>query len=293
MKLNHIVHLQILNVMPGTNNLLYNEVSFKASHNSHDRNEITHEQLLFHERNPSTCGCRGLEFDIWRHSDETERFFTVSHTQVFKEGPPLAWYLGLLLSWHLNNSWHDVILVTIDIKSSHGEVKTFPHEIDQYLKEYFNSHIIFRPSMLFHDKKKSLCENVIEFGWPQLGAMKDKFIFCLSGTDEWKNFYASLDPINRLCFCDKDFDDDDNNVSAPLSGNFIFFNTHVYSNDYNTWKITIPKFKGRNLIVRAYEIDGEGLWHKAQSAGASVLATNKVSGAGWAKVGNSPFALRT
>ncbi len=108
--------------MADTDLLKYNEVTFKASHNSYDRDETTHEQLDFHHEDPSRCGCRGLEFDIWRHSDEKEKFFTVSHTQILTEGPPLAWYLGLLLSWHLNNPGHDVILITLDIKSHMGKL---------------------------------------------------------------------------------------------------------------------------------------------------------------------------
>lgn len=278
--------------MPGTDSLKYNEVSFKASHNSYDRDESTHEQLNFHSQDPSRCGCRGLEFDIWRHSGEKERFFTVSHTQILSEGPPLSSYLGQLLSWHLNNPRHDVIFVTLDIKSSQGDLHTFPNEIDNYLKQFFNVNFIFRPSTLFFDGRLSLLQNVITFGWPQLVNMKDKFIFCLSGTEAWKNFYASLDPHSRLCFCDQDFDDNNSSIFPPSSGNVIFFNTHLFSAHHDKWKITIPRFKAKNLIVRAYEIDGEALWQNSLSAGVSALATNMVSGRSWAKVANAPFVQR-
>lgn len=280
--------------MANTDNLPYSEVSFKASHNSYDRDETTHEQLVFHLNDPARCGCRGLELDIWRHSDRVQGFFTVSHTQDFgQEGPPLTYYLGLLLSWHLNNPGHDVVTITIDIKSSHGSYFTFPDEIDNYLREYFYENIIFKPSSVLHTDKYSLCRNVIEYGWPILGDMRDKFIFCLSGTTEWKNYYASLNMHERLCFADQDFDDNDESFVPPSDGNFVFFNTNIFSDHHDTWKVTIPKFKPRHLIVRAYEIDGQQLWDRSLSAGVSILATNEVSGRSWAKVADAPFTQRS
>jgi len=49
----------------------YNQASYKQSHNSYDRDEDSHETLLFHPDNPGNAGCRGLEYDIWRHSDSS------------------------------------------------------------------------------------------------------------------------------------------------------------------------------------------------------------------------------
>ena len=59
-----------VNPRPG---LKYHQASFKGSHNSYDRNEPIHEQLLYHPGDVSRCGCRALEFDIWRHSDDKEK----------------------------------------------------------------------------------------------------------------------------------------------------------------------------------------------------------------------------
>lgn len=47
----------------------YNQASYKHSHNSCDRDEDSHETLAFHPNDPGKAGCRGLEYDIWRHSD--------------------------------------------------------------------------------------------------------------------------------------------------------------------------------------------------------------------------------
>jgi hypothetical protein len=276
--------------MPYSDALKYHEVTFKASHNSYDRDEPTLQQLAFHPEDPSRCGCRGLELDIWRHSDQQERFFTVSHSDP-DGGNALSWYLKQLLSWHNNNPAHDVILVTLDIKSTHGDSHTFPNEIDNYLRTYFSPQIIFAPAGLYYDRNISLCENVVRFGWPQMSTLRGHFIFCLSGTEAWKNYYAQ-EPLSRCCFSDQDFDDDNINATPPRTGNFVFFNTHIWSDHYNTWKVTIPRFKAANMIVRAYEVDGETLWSRAKAAGVSALATNMVSGRSWARVGDSAFDRR-
>ena len=173
----------------------YHEVSFKASHNSFDRDESIHEQLNFFPNNPSRCGCAAY---------------------------PLVYYLGLLLSFHLNNPNHDPILVTIDIKS-YGNKLPFPHEIDGYLTRFFNRALLFTPVELFKIPRISLCENVIRFGWSDTSLMKGKFIFCLSGTKKWKNFYAASNIKSKLCFADKHVDDDDPNIFIPVRGNFVFF----------------------------------------------------------------------
>jgi hypothetical protein len=218
----------------------YHEVSFKASHNSYDRAESIHEQLNFFPNNPSRCGCRGLEFDIWRHSGQKEKLFTVHHSLPFA-GYPLAHYLGLLLSFHLNNPNHDPILVTIDIKSS-GNKLAFPREIDSYLARFFNKSLLFTPAELFKIPGITLCENVIRFGWPDLSLMKGKFIFCLSGNKVWKSFYAASNIKSRPCFSDNDVDDDDPNIFTPIRGNFVFFNMNIWSANFPIWKNTLPLF---------------------------------------------------
>ena len=269
----------------------YHDVSFKASHNSYERNESIHEQLRFFPSDPSRCGCRGLEFDIWRHSNQTERFFTVSHSNP-SGGYPLAYYLGLLLSFNVNQPQHDPIFVTIDIKSSNGSIQNLPQEIDSYFRRYFSEALIFKPRQLLFNRRLSLCENVIQNGWPDTSAMKGKFIFCLSGTASWKTFYANSGIGDRLCFSDMDIDDDDTTPFLPSRGNIVIFNMHIWTANFNTWKNTLPLYFNRNLLTRVYEADGEALWNKAQTRSATVIATNKVSGKSWAKVGSAAFAKR-
>jgi hypothetical protein len=269
----------------------YHEVSFKASHNSFERVEPIDEQLTFFPGNPSRGGCRAVEFDIWRHSGAKEKLFTVHHWNPWG-GYPLAHYLGLLLSFHLNDPNHDPILVTIDIKSSSGPTGPFPKEIDGYIRRFFNKGLVFAPGELIKIPGVSLCENVVRFGWPDVKTMRGKFIFCLSGTPGWKAAYVSSTLANKLCFVDKDVYDDDPNPIVPIRGDFVFFNMNIFSSNFPIWKNTLPLFLKKNLITRVYEANKQFLWDKSLHAATSAIATDHVSGKSWAKVGNSPFVKR-
>ena len=121
--------------------------------------------------------------------------------------------------------------------------------------------------------------------------MRGHFVFCLSGTKSWKQFYGNSGIETRLCFADMDISDNIQ-VSAPSPGNFVFFNMHIWTAHFNPWKYTLPKFTAKNLITRIYEVNEESLWRKALHSGASILATNKVSNHPWAKVADIPFASK-
>ena len=271
----------------------YNQLAFKASHNSYQRDEDLHEQLHWDSAHPWQGGCRGLEIDITRHSDSSGGtslgFFQVSHDQG-GSGPPLANYLGYLLSWHLADTGHDPIFVDLDIKSEAGDETSFPDEIDTYLREWFSAPLLYTPGNLVGKSGLELVAYVQESGWPTLAALAGKFIFCLSGYDKWKSLYAKTSPTSRLCFAD--FDVKDTAGSSPVSSGWrAIANVHLYSDDYDDWKQLIPKLRADAFLVRGYVLNGEGLWDKALDAGINVLATDKVRDYSWATVGNEPFVL--
>ncbi|QHW00190.1 Ca2+-dependent phosphoinositide-specific phospholipase C [Spirosoma endbachense] len=278
--------------MSNYQNLPYQSVTFKGSHNSYDRDESLYDQLVFHPDKPYNCGCRGVELDIWRHSDDPGTgLFTVSHSGG--GGPDLSTYLASLLSWHDTNPDHDPVWVTLDIKSSNGDKTTFPGQIDGYLTSYFRTSLIFNPILLYTSKSRSLCENVELTGWPTLGDMRNRFIFCLSGNEDWKSYYANTNQQGCLCFADMDRPDDESNPDVPTTGSRVVINMHIYSDDHDKWAQSIPAYAAKNLLVRVYIANGEDLWNNAQAAGASLIATDKVSNYSWAEVSNdAPFAQR-
>jgi hypothetical protein len=272
-------------------NLTFAQIIFKASHNSYDRNESIQQQLTFNPSTPYNCGCTGLELDIWRHSSNftpgqsiSDKYFTVAHTTPGNK--KLSTYLSDILSWHRDNPNHDVVLITLDIKSTNGGYSDFNDAIDTYLKCYFGEDLIFKPHQLMRDSNLSLCENVIKHGWPTLSSseLNNKFIFCLSGNSDWKSEYAKTKLNLRYCFSDEDTSASDSNVHPPQSGNIVFFNFHVFNSDHNVWMNTIPPFADKNMITRTYVSDSPENWNNCIKANVSAIATNKVSNHRWAKV---------
>ncbi len=272
----------------------FDKIIFKASHNSYERDETLSEQLKFNSNKPYNCGCMGLELDIWRHSSAytpsqsiNKNYFTVSHTTP--GSTTLSSYFNQILEWHNGNPKHNVVLITLDIKSSEGGYDNFHNEIDTYLKCYFNENLIFKPKQLIKNAALSLCENVINTGWPAISASEliGKFIFCLSGNKDWKSTYAKTNLNARYCFSDLDKSDSDDAVSPPIKGDIVFFNFHIYDKNKGIWLNTIPLFAKKRLITRAFIANSENNWNNCIKANVSAIATDKVSNHDWAKVSDS------
>ncbi len=277
-------------------NLSYSSVTFKAAHNSEERKESVIQQITQNSTTNYDCGCRGIELDVCRYSSTyegnniPESFFIVQHERTDKpEGSSLAYYLELLNGWHNTNPNHDPILITIDIKSQSGDYTVFPNEFNTYLECYFNASLIYTPYNLVADTKAngfSGLQNALNTTpWPTIQQLSGKFIFCLSGTKNWKDFYAYSLNNQSLCFSDLDIDADGKNIINP--GCFVFYNLHIYNPDYSKWSKTLPMLAKQNIITRGYEINSETNWDDCIAAGLSVLATNKISGESWAQVDSS------
>lgn len=266
------------------NNLPIQGLVFKASHNSYQRDETIQQQLTFHETQPYQCGCRGLELDIQRNSSSTmnPNFFTVNHTRI-TNGDSLQSWLDQVLLW-AGNTDHDVVWIMLDIKSTEGDVSTFPTELDEYLTDYFGVENIITPSQMFPEmaQGKTLSDLVAQKGWPILNTIRKKFIFCLSGTESWKKTYANQNPAERLCFADCT---DDKNLGTSR----VVYNVKAGHEN----QTVLNNLKARNVIIRVYDTNSEKDWNNAIKAGANMLATDKVSNHDWAEVANdAPFAPR-
>ena len=272
----------------------WNACRFKASHNSYERDEDLHQQLHFDAAQPWQGGCRGLELDIWRHSDASHGtsvgYFTVAHSSP--GNVPLANHLGHLLSYHANEPGHDPVLVTLDIKSSGGSAAPFPAEIDAYLGEWFDRTLVFRPADLRRRSRRGTLLDVVRAsGWPTIAMLRGRFVFVLSGTEAWKRRYAEATTNASLCFADADVDDDRpyEALAAQLPTNRVFLNLHLFSADFAVWKESVPRLRADGYVVRGYVLDASGIWSKAIAAGVNALATDMVRGRTWAHVGAAPF----
>jgi hypothetical protein len=274
-------------------NTPFHRLQFKASHNSYDRAGNLPEQLEFDASSPALGGCRGLELDLVRHSDASgganSSYFQINHL-AGNTGPHLATYLRQLRDHHTQVPDHDPVFVTLDIKSTVGKFDVFPDEIDTYLRAHFDPALIYGPEHFFRSAG-DMVQNAAAHGWPVLGALRGKFIFCLSGNKRWKGYYADKNPAQRLCFADVDVPDDQAAEEPPQTGNRIIANLNLHSVNQPKWTQSVPRFRAANWLVRGYVLNGSALWQNALTAGTNVLATDEVSGALWATVGNAPYRV--
>ena len=270
-------------------NLPYNQAVFKSSHNSYDRDEQPlGRQLDFHNTTDAyyNCGCRGLELDIWRHTQDdpaSPDWFTVNH--LTNGGENFCHYLSQLQDWHNSNPGHDLVWVSLDIKSSMGDESTFPDELDRYLINFMGRNLILATGDLFQGiGGNNLSELVKQQGWPPLSALTNKFIFCLSGDEDWKKTYAETAPATRLCLSDA------TNANQLLSANArVVYNVKAGKGSPDD----INRLKGNNILIRIYDTDSQKDWQNAIQMGGNILATNEVSDHSWAAVSTqapySPF----
>ena len=263
--------------------LPYNEVSFKASHNSYDRDEPLVQQLQWNPGQPWQCGCRGLELDISQSSSGNQ--WSVSHSAGYSSSDPqLSWYLQQLRDWAAADTSHDVVTLYLDLKAVQPN---FADGLDQYVSQYLASPV-YRPADLM-GSQASVPDGARVNGWPTLAALAGKFILVLSGLADAKAAYAADDPRARLCFADKSCGASE----VPQSDTRVFFNYHLYTIDTSRWSAV---FRGQASnpasICRGWVLNGESLWNNALNAGCNVLATDKVSNHPWAMVNPAaPFVM--
>jgi hypothetical protein len=265
--------------------LHYNEVSFKASHNSYQRDETLVQQIEFHPSDPSDAGCRALELDISQSNDGLK--WSVGHKSSYDaKYRQLSQLLDELRVYGEQNPDHDPITLYLDLK--HVASAAFPAQLDQYIRDALIRGAgtqVYSPAALMRDAP-NLPEGARKYGWPTVGELRGQFIVCLTGKKDDKAFYARTDPRVRLCFADQDEDEG----SDPSSDDRVFFNYHLYSSGYSKWCAVFREAAPRrDAIIRGYVLNGDDLWNNALACGCHALATDKIKGHSWAKVGDAPF----
>lgn len=267
--------------MSNVNDLPYNQVSFKASHNSYDRDESLVEQLHWSSTEPWQGGCRGLELDI--NQSEEGNQWSVGHVGGYDEDErQLSQFLAELRAWAEADPGHDVVTLYLDLKEVH---EGFQSGLDSYVLSYLDRPM-YRPVDLM-GSYDTLEKGARGNGWPTLNALRGKFIVVLSGDAGAKETYAHDNPRARVCFADKDFGEDE----PPHSQTRVFFNYNLSEGDYDEWGPVFTDQAPRpETIMRGYVINEDDFWGDALSSGANLLSTDRVRGHDWAKVSSSaPF----
>ena len=263
----------------------YNEVTFKVSHNSFERDErpVT-DQLAFDERDPHQGGCRGLELDLRESPNLT--MWAVDHDEYTSRADrQFPAFLQHLRRWSRFHPEHDVVLVTVDLKARARNVAEFPLYLDDAIDEHLGRERLYSPGDL-RGHGTSLVEAAMATGWPSLDDLRGRFVLCLSGDEITKRSYAASDP-ERLCFADVQVEKGDPRPSTT-DGDRVFFNFNA--TEAWSWDRELRWFAGqRGFLTRAYGVNHRDLWTKVVRAGANLVATDKVRNHGWARVGTRPF----
>ena len=274
----------------------YNQVCFKASHNSYEKKVygISITQQLDKD-------CRGLELDIAQSPDGKK--WSVEHSPDYFADPEkqLARYLEELSLWSANNSNHDVITIHLDLKlvNDESDTSSLPEEIDSYIKDNFDREKIYCPGDLM-GRKVSLAHGARSNGWPKLKDLDGKFIFCLTGNDVLslkqlaKSNYAKIQPKQRLCFTDLK----KKKSQKPNPGKRIYFNYDFSDElpprskiDKKNWTKIIQSFVSKDdAILRTYLLNDKKRWERALKSGFNILVTDEIDEP-WAKVGKTPFKI--
>lgn len=266
----------------------YNEVIFKASHNSQDRDERPITRQLETERHrPHQGGCRGLELDLKESPDLP--MWSVDHDRHRTEADrQLTAFLDHLRRWSGMNPGHDVVTVHLDLKDAARHRRTFPHYLDATIGETLGRSLLYTPGDLM-GRKRSLVAAAMASGWPTLEALQGRFILCLTGDERAESTKAAyaVGIRNRLCFVDSLVRPEDP-LPSLTKGNRVFMNFDArVSWD---WADRAKWFaQQRGFITRAFIVNDQGLWDRVVAADTNIVATDRIRNHEWAHVGDQPF----
>ncbi|MFT7601938.1 MAG: hypothetical protein ACI8TP_004902 [Acidimicrobiales bacterium] len=270
------------------------QVSFKASHNSYDRDELPFtDQIAFDPSQPHQGGCVGLELDL----AESPRFWlwSVNHSSEYDGSADrqLVEYLRGLRRWsdrRVEEGGHDLVWVTLDLKSTPKNLEGFGDGLDDVLDRELGADRMYLPAEL-QGGAESLVEGAVAAGWPDVNDLQNRIVVCLSGDEASKAAYFEFgDTSARLCFADRSFSPGEPSPSTARGDRVVF---NISARSSAPWQEAVRTFAGQSgFITRLYTLNTEDLWQQALTAGGNILATDKVRNHEWATVGTTPFRSR-
>ena len=284
--------------------LRWNEVAFKAAHNSIDCTETIPRQLDWDPAVPHDGGCRGVELDIVMDPSRTgpgdDWVFGVQHGGALKASSPrLDECLRLVRAWSAAHPGHDPIAVHIDIKreATLGDDAAFIEKIDVMLGRELGADRIFSPRDL-RGRHASLLAAVDADGWPSIGNLRNRFIVVFSGGD--------LDgPVGRrrraylekggIAFVDLDqraagaSGGDECDIRNPYynEGSRVFLNVELGRKD---WTRLAREGSKRGFMVRVWKANSAETWKLARDARIHIVSTDRITGSPWSTVGPGTLA---
>ncbi|MDH3271552.1 MAG: Ca2+-dependent phosphoinositide-specific phospholipase C [Gemmatimonadota bacterium] len=249
--------------MNAVGTLRYDQVAFKASHNSIDRRWSIADQLS--GASDLVEPCRAIELDLVQAADRFE--WTVAHG-VTDDGPPLETVLRQISAWagKAQNRRHPVVTVHLDLKNAHGTLTGFATAIDKLLVDEFGKQRLYRPAEVIGDHP-DLVRGARAGGWATFEKLRGRFVFCLSGHAKRKARYARHRPRERVCFADNA-----GSKGAPRKGHRVFANLFVEATGYKANLNRVKRHPG--FIARGYNIVIRKTWDRSVNGSANILSSD-------------------
>ncbi len=266
--------------------LRYDEVRQKSVHNCFQRHEGVLDQFMYWR-------VRSFEVDVHPSRPYAPKLpgdWYVFHERwdAFTSVETLGGFLRLLRGMHRAAPEHEVVTVFLDLKERFrgGADGHAPEALDKLLRDHLGA-AIFTPGQLLSATGTATLQAAVSGGWPELRALRGRFLFVLTGKTSYMDQYAGSDDVagTRAAFVSRKME---SAADAPGPAHVLFYNMdrrHVHL------ARVVREF---GLASRAYYIDSADDWRRARAASCHHIATDKVNSAedSWsrtAQTGGWPF----
>src|SRR5215213_75042 len=250
----------------------YNQVRQKASHNSYQRDEGLYDQFLYWR-------LRSMEVDI--HNGKTGRQaltgnWYVYHTNIVEPGTTvdkLSDVMTVLQGLQLAVPEHEVATIVIDLKDDFDSTHTIEN-LDNMILSSLGAERVFTPGDLSPGSND--LQSSVAGGWPRLEDLRGKFIFILTGggvgssTDKLNVYVDNGNTANqRAAF-----------IAPEISGStditakdyVVFFNLQM-----SQASSLGPTVFTSGFVSRVFSANSEDDWTKAVNGQIHLIATDKVN----------------
>ena len=261
----------------------YNQVRQKSSHNSYDKDEGLYDQFLYWR-------IRSMEIDI--HNGKTGRQsltgnWYVYHIDIIEPGTTvdkLSNAMTVFQGLQLAVPDHEVATVFIDLKDDFDSTHTI-EDLDQMLL-FLGRDRVFTPGDL--SPSSNDLQGAVAGGWPRLEDLRGKFIFVLTGggvsssTDKLNDYVSNGATANqRAAFIAPEI-----STTADITAKnyVVFFNLQM-----SQASSLGPQVFSQGFVSRVFSANSQGDWSTAVSGQVHLIATDKVNSIAdpWAQTDNA------
>lgn len=260
-----------------TAELRFDQIQFKASHNSYAKSADLSTQLSWDEDSPHEYGLLGLELDLVQAPGERDFRWRVKHGGSFEAAAgdaPAPDFRELLENLRdASNGEHPPVTVFLDLKNAPGEHAGFADALDAEILNVLRDQVLMPSAVI--GALPDLVRGARAGGWPRLTELKGYFVFCLSGNRGRKRAYVRTDPKARVCFADF-YVDPDLPPRIPRKGHRVFMNFPVHDAE---WKQAVPDFvKRRGFITRGFTFHSAEEFERGREIGVNILSVDRLVG---------------